>query len=893
MTLQNAQKTQKGMAVKHVPVRHAGALLFASLVLFAATSFAQSWPPRLISRTTDVSQISTVDAVEWFSGEQVEYQHRGYIGTITNRAVYPTNAVAIWFVTDATYTNYFVIWTNSAISNATGFLGFTLPTPFAALTSSAEMGASYESWVNVYGGAPTNGSTPIGVVDRMQIIVKRGASYSGAYRGPSTITNAILNGNTQVEPGFWALHSNDINAVISEGSGSSTNVIFENLDGNGDVGTNSDQVALGSHGHRWTEISDRSVSNADLAAGAVSSTKVTDEIQYVTNGASVTINIPDATGVWYHVGTVSPVSRVVYLRLRAVVGGGGVPANMTIRATRDTAAVPELSVPLNRASSTNFGFGGIGADSSGNVYVQLTNNTGGVASSTALSSAGECPEFPDAAPIIGAITNVPIDSVASIVYFRPGTAINYSPRFVGDGSGLSGVGVDPTNKVSLDGSLPMSGALTTPQINSLDGGYLDIKTFKEGGTALATRVWQAMAVGFGTHGELQLLNYQGQKLYSIDTSGHAKGYFRWIYLVTNKDSGIVGSLTPTGGLKIGENSFEALPSGDIRQDYTNSAKFGAITAASAVVNGEIRQSPTNSAKLGSVTTETLVVNGTITGDGSGLSNLVNGALPGEVNANSNNAFAAGTTQTMDIVKFTGGFILGNVLVTNVSTNAGSSAYTNTFTGQGTTGAVTSTSSDTGKFLNAVGQMVTPGYPTGVGGGTNGLVLIASYVADDTTNRVEFSAIPQTYKALLLIGGLWERGEATWDSGSVNGAPIVLRVNNNTNAVYDWSRTFITGNARTDGTLNNYPYIYASYGTSTTNGWCSFRTRFNNYTLAGVAKAIDSEWTVAAYASPPTMTYLAGEFRGGVREMNAMTSLVVYAISTTNWSRGRLDLYGVQ
>ncbi|MFH0907191.1 MAG: hypothetical protein V1929_00310 [bacterium] len=236
------------------------------------SSSAQTWPPRLISRTNDVSQISTVDAVEWFSGEQIRYQVRCYTGSATNYAALPTNAVGLWFATDDTYTNYFIVWTNSAQSNATGFLEFVLPTPYSALTAK-----TYESWVNVYGGTPTNGSTPIAVADRMQIIVKRSASYAGTYRGPITYTNVTLDGNTYVAPGFWALHQGDINAIVTSAVASVTNSDATSIQGRAIDATAPaavDDVYLWS-GNMWSaravrvtggNITDGTVGTADVVA---------------------------------------------------------------------------------------------------------------------------------------------------------------------------------------------------------------------------------------------------------------------------------------------------------------------------------------------------------------------------------------------------------------------------------------------------------------------------------------------------------------------------------------------------------------------------------------------------------------------------------------------------
>jgi hypothetical protein len=48
-----------------------------------------------------------------------------------------------------------------------------------------------------------------------------------------------------------------------------------------------------------------------------------------------------------------------------------------------------------------------------------------------------------------------------------------------------------------------------------------------------------------------------------------------------------GTLTPTGGLQVGENSFYIRPSGDIEQDSTNSAVLGNLTVRDLTVTGAV------------------------------------------------------------------------------------------------------------------------------------------------------------------------------------------------------------------------------------------------------------------------------------------------------------------
>ena len=109
-------------------------------------------------------------------------------------------------------------------------------------------------------------------------------------------------------------------------------------------------------------------------------------------------------------------------------------------------------------------------------------------------------------------------------------------------------------------------------------------------------------------------------------------------------------------------------------------------------------------------------------------------------------------------------------------------------------------------------------------------LISSNVLSSSTTTVTFSSIPATYTDLVLKMSL-----RTDVAGS--GGEGILRINNDTNAIY--SSTSLQGNgnnntgasARTSGTTNTFFFEYVSGTGTTANSFGSSEVYIPSYTAA--------------------------------------------------------------
>ena len=171
----------------------------------AVSSLAQV---RMITRTNDVRQLPvSQDAIYWFQGETVQYDI--YARNGRSAVVISNAAVPMWYVTDSTLTNYFVMNTGTVVSATNGHIRFTLAPTYSALTSKL-----YQSAAIVYFDNAANPSLQL-VVDRTAADVRKSFSYAGTYRGPVFSTNGVLDGNTAVFPTFWTANATSVFAAIS------------------------------------------------------------------------------------------------------------------------------------------------------------------------------------------------------------------------------------------------------------------------------------------------------------------------------------------------------------------------------------------------------------------------------------------------------------------------------------------------------------------------------------------------------------------------------------------------------------------------------------------------------------------------------------------------------
>jgi len=180
--------------------------LFVCFVSFCFSSGAQMLETRTIIRTNDIGRTRQKDAFEWFSGETVNY----IIHPRQNGAplMIPTNTTPLWYVVDATLTNYFVYQTGAVVNALGGPVEFTLSSDQSPLPPDL-----YESVVAIYGGNPT-GQPPMVVIDRTQVRVNWSADYRGLFIGPSMPTNIVLDGYTTVFNSFWTQNADAISQAL-------------------------------------------------------------------------------------------------------------------------------------------------------------------------------------------------------------------------------------------------------------------------------------------------------------------------------------------------------------------------------------------------------------------------------------------------------------------------------------------------------------------------------------------------------------------------------------------------------------------------------------------------------------------------------------------------------
>lgn len=248
--------------------------LFIALV-FMLLPFAAFAQTRVISRTNDVRTIRAEDQLSWFAGETVEYNV--YLRRGTNALAISNDAVAVWSVTDQTFTNFFLRMTGTVVSATNGHARWTLTDTQSALTAKV-----YNSWATILGGS---GSL---VADRTLAMVRVNPEWNGNYTGPVTNLYTLLDGDTLVLDAFWTRYSSNIAGIVGSdfvttaelaaaiaGFGS-TNVTAANLLANGGSGITTGTLYLGASGDAASNLAAlahvEATNAAALAAAAGSST---------------------------------------------------------------------------------------------------------------------------------------------------------------------------------------------------------------------------------------------------------------------------------------------------------------------------------------------------------------------------------------------------------------------------------------------------------------------------------------------------------------------------------------------------------------------------------------------------------------------------------------------
>ena len=183
----------------------------------------------------------------------------------------------------------------------------------------------------------------------------------------------------------------------------------------------------------WTTEGQLTANSNVTAVGTVSAASFSGsgqsltEVLNLTTSLSTTLSIPAATHLWFRVGALSGAhnTRPAGFRLAHAIGAGSAPGYMEFSANRVAGgdATPDFSWVRTATfgslgDGTNVGYGAVGGDSSGNIYVALTNQS--AAAQTFLlnvigwSAGGSLPTLTITTQ---AITDV---AAASIVYVTPG-----------------------------------------------------------------------------------------------------------------------------------------------------------------------------------------------------------------------------------------------------------------------------------------------------------------------------------------------------------------------------------------------------------------------------------------------------------------------------------------
>lgn len=158
----------------------------------------------------------------------------------------------------------------------------------------------------------------------------------------------------------------------------------------------------------------------NIANDSIGPAQTVSQMSYVTNAASFSATIGAASGRWFKIGSWninSPTAERTFFAQYAE-GSGNTPARIMLKTGGAGVAQAGRSVAVMYAeSSATNGFGGVGSDSSGNVYVQVTNLSHS-AIQISLQASGWCDGFPDSGPSFGTITTNPISDIAAstIVY---------------------------------------------------------------------------------------------------------------------------------------------------------------------------------------------------------------------------------------------------------------------------------------------------------------------------------------------------------------------------------------------------------------------------------------------------------------------------------------------
>lgn len=217
-----------------------------------------------------------------------------------------------------------------------------------------------------------------------------------------------------------------------------------------------EQAAPGSGGS--SSLTNGQVQATNVANDSLGPGQMTSEMRYVTNGPSFSCHVPAATGLWFKIGnqTASSVTKLSTFMVWYNVGSGP-PHRILFQAGYSTVGgpTPRLSVIRADSANTTNGFGAVGGDGSGNIYVQITNMSHAAIGTITMDSAGWSDDTPDERPTLTAMTTNPITDVAAatILYMTPGPALTRYPRGNFDSVYLGGISVPGGSGISVTQNL--------------------------------------------------------------------------------------------------------------------------------------------------------------------------------------------------------------------------------------------------------------------------------------------------------------------------------------------------------------------------------------------------------------------------------------------------------
>lgn len=167
---------------------------------------------------------------------------------------------------------------------------------------------------------------------------------------------------------------------------------------------------------------------------------------------------------------------------------------------------------------------------------------------------------------------------------------------------------------------------------------------------------------------------------------------------------------------------------------------------------------------------------------------------------------------------------------------------------------------------------------------NTFINIASATTTPGTNTVTFSAIPQTFDDLLVVGST----RLAWaGSGAADGDYISVSWNTAGNNSFFRAQLF-SGPVGVNGTTANVLYINDS--NTSANSFTSWSYYIHDYTNTSYGKMTNIETALEGFTADTTLS-IANQISGFT---SAITSLIFYSTASGNFAtNSTFYLYGIK